>query len=257
MTRIVAIDWSGARTGAQRKIWIAEARNGNLVFLERGRDRHEVASWLIEEARQGEQLIVGMDFAFSFPAWFLDEHGCHTAPEMWRLVADKAEGWLKDCNYPFWGRPGKKRLVEKTRRLRQTETGTEAKSAFQIGGAGAVGTGSLRGMPVLDRLQREGFAVWPFTPLRPNASIAVEIYPRLWSRGVIKSNLEARHAFLNQSVRFRQLGDDVKEAMSYSEDSFDAAISALAMDTNRESLERLARVQDPILMREGIIWGVS
>lgn len=256
MTRIIAIDWSGARTGAQRKIWIAEVRHGNLVFLERGKDRDEVASWLIEEAARGEQLIVGMDFAFSFPAWFLDEHGCHTASEMWCLVAEKAEGWLKDCDYPFWGRPGKKRLVEEAKRLRQTEVGKEAKSIFQISGAGAVGTGSLRGMPVLDRLHREGFAVWPFTPLRPNASVVLEIYPRTWSPRVKKSLPHERKKWLDQP-QYQRLDSQMRLRAAFTEDSFDAAISALAMDAKRESLRQLAPAQDPVLVREGMIWGAG
>ena len=46
--------------------------------------------------------------------------------------------------------------------------GIAPKSVFQIGGAGSVGTASLRGMPVLQRLREAGFAVWPFD--RPERS---------------------------------------------------------------------------------------
>ena len=40
-------------------------------------------------------------------------------------------------------------------------TSVRPKSTFQIGGAGAVGTGSLRGMPHLLTLREAGCAVWP------------------------------------------------------------------------------------------------
>src|ERR1035438_6219537 len=40
--------------------------------------------------------------------------------------------------------------------------GIAPKSPFQIGGAGAVGTGTLRGIPELERLHEAGFRVWPF-----------------------------------------------------------------------------------------------
>jgi hypothetical protein len=254
MTRIIAIDWSGVKVGAARKIWIAEARDGDLVMLERGRDRDEVAAWLIAEAAKGDRLIVGMDFAFSFPAWFLDEYGCAEAADMWRIVAEKAEGWLAACDYPFWGRPGRRRLVEDPKRLRRTEGESSAKSVFQIGGAGAVGTGSLRGMPVLLSLLDSGFAIWPFTRTPPDVSIVVEIYPRVWSPRVKKSIRSAREDAL---ALYSGLGSQIRALAAFSEDSFDAAISALAMDARRAELKHLPVITDPTLRREGIIWSLA
>jgi catechol 2,3-dioxygenase-like lactoylglutathione lyase family enzyme len=61
---------------------------------------------------------------------------------------------------------------------------------FQIGGAGAVGTGSLRGMQHLADLAHAGFSIWPFD--RPGWPLAVEIYPRLFTPGVVKSRHRAR-----------------------------------------------------------------
>ena len=40
-------------------------------------------------------MVVGVDCCFSFPAWFLEEHGCGTVFEFWRKVAEgKGEEWL-------------------------------------------------------------------------------------------------------------------------------------------------------------------
>lgn len=68
--------------------------------------------------------------------------------------------------------------------------GIRPKSVFQIGGAGAVGTGSLRGMPILKRLRDAGFAVWPFDA--PRWPCVVEIYPRLLTGAVNKGSAGAR-----------------------------------------------------------------
>ncbi len=73
--RIIAIDWSGARQNAGKTIWLAEARDGRLARLENGRDREAIADHLIAEARRDPALVVGFDFAFSLPAWFLDGRG--------------------------------------------------------------------------------------------------------------------------------------------------------------------------------------
>src|SRR5690606_29646039 len=118
------------------------------------------------EADRGP-LVVGLDFAFSFPAWFVEGQGFSEASELWAAMhGGLAERWLQSCEPPFWGRPGKPKCGEHPH-FRRTEQdyrsrGHQAKSVFQIGGAGAVGTGSLRGMPVLHRLRRAGFTVWPF-----------------------------------------------------------------------------------------------
>ncbi len=76
--RVIAIDWSGARTGAAGKIWLAEVQDGRLLRLESGRGRDQVAEHLIAEADRDPELVVGLDFAFAFPAWFQEELGART-----------------------------------------------------------------------------------------------------------------------------------------------------------------------------------
>ena len=56
--RVIAIDWSGAKVGATKKIWLAEATaGGKLLRLETGRDRDAIAAHLIDEAHRGEPMV--------------------------------------------------------------------------------------------------------------------------------------------------------------------------------------------------------
>ena len=67
--RTIAVDWSGRKQGAARHIWAAEVAAGELVSLSNGRTGPQLAGWLVDQASAGEQLAVGLDFAFSVPAW--------------------------------------------------------------------------------------------------------------------------------------------------------------------------------------------
>jgi hypothetical protein len=200
---VLAVDWSGREVGASRHIWIAEARDGELLGLESGRSRAQVADHLLDRAERDDALTVGFDFSFSLPAWFLDARGFVDAPALWEAAATCGEDWIRECAPPFWGRPGRPRpdLPEQwrvTERAVAAVGGIRPKSTFQIGGAGSVGTGSIRGFPVLAQLQRAGFAIWPMdAPARP--PLAVEVYPRLMTGPVVKSDPPARRAYLDKN----------------------------------------------------------
>lgn len=255
--RVIAVDWSGDAVYAARKIWLAEARQGRLLRLEDGRSPSELAQHLVELARDEPEMVVGLDFAFSAPAWFLDEHGLASAPDLWRLAEHEGERWLRECAPPFWGRKGT-RALEASRQFRRTEAqlasaGARPKSIFQIAGSGAVGTGSIRGMAVLSRLSREGFSVWPFAP--PGWPRIIEIYPRLLTGAIKKRRREEREEYLRSN--YPDLGDEWRELAATSEDSFDAAISALAMSCRADELASLDWSGDEQLRREGAIWGYS
>src|SRR6185437_10689898 len=107
--RVIAVDWSGKRTGAEKTIWLAEVGDGELLRLENGRTREAVASELIQLARDPRPLVAGLDFAFSMPAWFLRELGVRSGPELWARACVDGERWLAACEPPFWGRPGRRR----------------------------------------------------------------------------------------------------------------------------------------------------
>jgi hypothetical protein len=122
---------------------------------------------------------------------------------------------------------------------------------FQVGGAGAVGTGSLRGMPELAALAESGFWIWPFgAQTWPRV---VEIYPRLLTQQVVKSRHRDRLEYLND--RFPTQSDGMRERAAGSEDAFDAAVSALVMAEHASQLEALdAAPAGSPYAREGRIW---
>lgn len=263
--RTIAVDWSGALHGERRRIWLAESRAGTasergprLVRLECGRDRRETIAALIDAAHRDPRVVVGLDFAFSGPAWFLRRLGATSARALWERVAQDGERWLATSPHPFWGRPGVRCPAFDARRPAWRATESEAvrergvgpKSVFQIGGAGSVGTGSLRGMPYLRDLQDAGFSIWPFDA--PRLPLCVEIYPRQLTGPVNKSSLVARALYLQ--ARHADQRDDLLRLAESSEDAFDAAVSALRMQRAARELAKgsLARAPDDAL--EGRIW---
>lgn len=110
-----------------------------------------------------------------------------------------------------------------------------------------MGTGSLRGMPLLTRLRDADFAIWPFDDAAP--AVAVEIYPRIFTGAVVKSDEAARRRFLANDGRVpKELVDEVASE----EDPFDAAISALVMAQHVDEL--LGLKAQPEYTLEGAIW---
>ncbi|HEV8113536.1 MAG TPA: hypothetical protein VGR31_12240 [Planctomycetota bacterium] len=255
---LVAVDWSGARSGARRALWLAEIREARLRRLECGRDREELIAHLVALAAREPRLVVGLDFAFSFPAWFLHAHGVATAPEAWELARREGETWLARCEPPFWGRRARPRpdLPPDNSSFRVTESerlpvrGIGPKSVFQIAGTGSVGTGSIRGMPKLRELSDAGFSIWPFDP--PRLPMAIEIYPRWLTGRVRKTNEVSRRLHLAVHAAY----DDpaLVELAASSEHAFDAAASAIAMGLHRGSFLELPRADDPVVLAEGRIW---
>jgi hypothetical protein len=225
--RILAVDWSGnaSRAAARKCIWIAEARDGRLFRLEGGRDCEETTELPLAEAERDPELVVGLDFAFGLPEWFTRECGASSGREVWELVARDGETWLRDPQPPFWRARKPPMAGPELRRTERdvTAPGIRPKSVFQLGGAGHVGTASLRGMPYLLRLA-ERFAIWPFDAAR--LPLVVEIYPRLFAAN-------GRPEAPNEHAR-------------------DAAASALAMSRWDGDWKRLLR--DDRYLSEGQIW---
>lgn len=256
MKRVIAVDWSGAKSGARSKIWLAEVRDGRLIRLESGRDRREVVTHLIEDAKQDPDVVVGLDFAFSFPRWFVARRGAKAIEELWKLVAERGEEWLRDSPLPFWGRAGSKKptgiehLRKTDKRASDLKKGASPKSVFQINGAGAVGTGSIRGMPHVATLRAAGFSIWPFHEVK--SPLVVEIYPRLLTGPVNKSDPSARKALL--AGGFPEIDDRLAGEAASSDDAFDAAISAVVMAHHMDEISKLTASRDPTELLEGRMW---
>lgn len=254
-SRVIAIDWSGVAGGGRETIWTAEVTNGAISTLENGRSRNRIIDWLIEVAAGDPNIVVGLDFAFAFPRWFPESRGLTSVADLWSIVASDGETWLRDCQSPFWGRPGTTKPTLPNH-FRETDVGVgrqsggQAKSVFQIGGAGAVGTGSIRGMPHLLRLRNAGFSIWPFDP--PGRPLVVEIYPRLLTGAVVKSNLDARAAYL--ADKFPSMPAALQQRAASTEDAFDAAVSALVMWRHSGELGSLTATDHASDGLEGRIW---
>jgi hypothetical protein len=252
--QIVAVDWSGAVSRPGNNMWLAVVADGRIAKLENGRNRTEVCRELLELAAKDPQTVVGLDFAFSLPSWFLSEKGLTCATDLWELAQLEGEKWLTECVPPFWGR-GSTRRPTLAAHFRWTDMqirvgGISPKSVFQIGGAGAVGTGSVRGWPYLRLLRQGGFHVWPFDD--GALPVIIEMYPRLLTGPVVKSSAQARISYLAQ---WRSAMDPEHLAnATASEDAFDAAVSALVMDTLWSKLASLPKVVDETLLMEGLIW---
>jgi hypothetical protein len=252
---VVAVDWSGAAKGSSTHIWMAHVVDGELMALRNGRSRQEVVDELVAlRLRRPGGLVVGLDFSFSFPAWFVRAQSCATVGELWVTAEREGETWLNECTSPFWGRPGRPRpaLPAHLRRAEQSISvgGISPKSAFQIGGAGAVGTGSIRGMPHLGQLRAAGFCIWPFDP--PSPWTVLEIYPRLLTGPVRKSSREHRTRYVAEAPW--SVAPRFATSIIGSEDAFDAAISALMMDDNLADLAALRQSADPVTLLEGDVW---
>ena len=299
LQRVVAIDWSGRVDAAgQRRhiwagIWTAIADGKGKFTLEAGRTREELMAWLIDMARETPRMVVSVDCCFSFPAWFLAEHGCRTVFDFWRHVATgHGERWLaRECeevarDERFWGKPHKRPAqfcgegLPKSMRLTDMENkitpkllqgdperaakvkGITPKSPFQIGGSGSVGTGSLRAMPFLLALWESGFRVWPFeSALLSGAKpqpLLVEMYTRLMTGAVAKSNEAARRAYLaakrKSDAAYAGLGHQVLAKAYGSEDTFDALVSVVEMVRYGEEFAGLKATKDKMLCLEGITW---
>jgi hypothetical protein len=301
LQRVVAVDWSGDKGPGQRKkiwagVWTASdssLKKTGRVTLESGRTREELFAWLVEMARETPRMVVGIDCCFSFPAWFLAEHGCKTVFDFWRHVADgQGERWLaRECeeiarDERFWGKPHKRPEefcgAGLHRSMRSTDMenkitpraeggdperaakmkGITPKSPFQIGGSGSVGTGSLRAMPFLLRLREAGFRVWPFESAafsgKEPRALVVEMYTRLLTGAVKKSNALARREYLlakkKMDAAYAGLSRGVMAKAMGGEDAFDALVCCMEMVRWRGEFAGLRATRDEVLRLEGITW---
>lgn len=246
--RWIGIDWSGRLAGEANHIWAAVADGEGVNDLRAGRTRKQLIAWLINEKERDPDVVVGIDFAFGLPAWFCDQHGLAGAPELWAHATEEVVArWLIECPPPFWGKPGRQRPLD-TDGFRATDRLLNAKSVFQIGGAGAVGTGSLRGWESLVALRQAGYSIWPFD--EPRLPLVIEVYPRACTGPVRKSDWRARRSWVDNVAP--NLARDLRDPIIASEDALDAFATALAM--SRDQLTDPGPPSHPLAAREGWIW---
>lgn len=263
--RVVAADWSGARepAGGIALAGVEADASGVLrVDLALPASREEAIALLVGDVRRGG-CVVGLDFAFSYPAWFVRRERSANAFEFWLRVAARGEGWLRDAPAPFrttqMGAAAAAEAESAGRPLfRPTERAVAGrrvtpKSVFQIGGNGQVGMASIRGMPYLPILRAAGAAVWPFDEPAPGQPVVVEIYPRvLYGDAVVKGSADDRVRHL--APRRTHLSAAQQQMIEKNDHAFDALASALAMWDHRAALAALPPAGGDAERLEGRIW---
>ena len=263
--RCIAVDWSGAASDIEQlaHIWIAVVESGRFLSLKNGVTRDEAVKELKKEI-ESPPVVIGLDFAFSFPKWYLDYKGLDSARGLWKVAKRKGETWLSGKCCPFWGRPGdfksRPKCLTKDRQFRQTDWDHkkyQPKSVFQVYGSGAVGTGTIRGMPKLVELQDAKATIWPFDAPRPGTANVIEIYPRLiYGKSVTNSGgvrgRDGRRNYLNRLDFY--IEKHWREIMIGSADAFDAGVSALVMSHNAGALRELKQTKESRRLLEGEIW---
>ena len=109
---------------------------------------------------------------------------------------------------------------------------------------------SVRGMPGLVRFRNAGLGIWPFDP--PSPPVVLEIYPRLLTGAVVKSDVRARVRHLEGA--YPEMDATQRAMAAASEDALDAAVSAVVMARYVDSILALPQAQDRVEALEGRMW---
>ncbi len=225
--RVVVVDWSASarpRTGRD-SIWIAAVELASGESATSNPATRAIACAELDELCRGPgATLLGVDFSLGYPAGTAEALGLSGTPwrAMWDLLSDMVVDADDNANNrfevaaelnarigpgpgPFWGCPPRRRSATLT--SRKVDSGPLAEwrtvehalrddghrpfSAWQLLGAGSVGSQSLVGIPRLARLERAWRAVgrhvevWPFGgwdggTATPDVVIA-EVWPSLHS----------------------------------------------------------------------------
>jgi precorrin-8X/cobalt-precorrin-8 methylmutase len=217
--RIVVVDWSASSTPKQGadSIWLA-IDDGHGRRLVNPSTRRAAAEELRGVILDGASTLVCVDFSVGFPAGTAARLELTGVPwrAIWDLLADEivdggdnrnnrfavAASWnerLGGGPGPFWGCPHSVASEHLTTTRPPTElptwravetalrsAGRRPFSAWQLLGAGAVGSQSLLGIPVLHALLDDAAVdVWPFTtglvpPTERSSPVVVaEVWPSM------------------------------------------------------------------------------
>jgi hypothetical protein len=104
-TRIIAVDWSGRGGRDQaRHIWLCEIIDGEVRRLECGRTRTELVDHVTALADDEGSLVVGLDFVFSTPAWYLRERNALASALVMAERADSFAGLRREPDYALEGK---------------------------------------------------------------------------------------------------------------------------------------------------------
>ena len=278
----IAVDWSGDKSKFQKGISVAQCPMGRyapkiIKAEDRYWSRSSLIKWLLKEVTEKKTLI-GFDFSFAYPFYdcFSYFPGIKDSPispyKLWKKIdninnklANFYGGgiWSEEPYSNYYNSPNLKGTLYKSRR-RFTEI--EAKNkihspspTFNCVGPGAVGTGSLAGMRVLNFLKSK-INIWPFNnSILQKKSVAVEIFPTYYFRYArVKPEKNIGYALdkINQALNHygcNSLPNDIIIG-GPDQDDADAIVSAAAMRyfSNNRNCWNVAKVSK----KEGWIFGV-
>ena len=227
--KFIGIDWSGDKNNIQKGISVAECIKGNKVpQIVKPLDhlywtRTTLIEWLYKEIKSQRNLI-GFDFAFSYPFYDRCSYfpGIKDSPinseKLWKLIEDNnsnaknfygGEIWKNKTYGKFFNSPKLKGSHFASRR-RYTERFAKKKilspsPTFNCVGPGAVGTGTLAGMRILNLLKNKT-KIWPFDELNfSTKTVIVEIFPSYYFRlSKIKPEKKVGYTIdnINKSLEF-------------------------------------------------------
>ena len=279
---IIAVDWSGDKSKFQKGISVAQCPMGRyppkiIKPEDKYWSRSSLIKWLLKEVTEKKTLI-GFDFSFSYPFYdcFSYFPGIKDSPispyKLWEKIDNinnklanfyGGEIWSKEPYSNYYNSPNLKGTLYKSRR-RFTEI--EAKNkihspspTFNCVGPGAVGTGSLAGMRVLNFLKNK-INIWPFNNIiLQKKSVAVEIFPTYYFRYArVKPEKNIGYALdkINQALSHygsNSLPQDIIIG-GPDQDDADAIVSAAAMRyfSNNRNCWNVPKVSK----KEGWIFGV-
>lgn len=204
--RFLGIDYSGEGTSTTRlprlQVFcvnaggLPEKRSSPTRSNNGGRvnwTRKEVAQLLLDEARSGHRVLVGIDHCFSFPASYFNRYRLADWPA---FLGDFVQHWplheesvsVKQLRADLSRRPADATRCGTVGEFRVCERWTSsAKCVFQFGMQGSVAHSSHTGIPWLHWLRgRAGNLLhfWPFDGWvpEPSKSVIVEVYPAILSK---------------------------------------------------------------------------
>lgn len=280
---IWSIDWSGARA-VTRGIAVARLARGTdtaeLVVPPAGARhwrRAAIVDRLAAEIESGQRLLIGFDFAFSFPAATLERLAIAAAAGMAgirdrvaAICADDPDlygGRFVAAAPPelFWRAGPRPRNWDEALRITDRRcaaaTATRPESALKLVGAKQVGLGALAGMRSLAALEARcgaALAIWPGIAPTPGASAAVEIFPTLFRRAATGRLAKLRDgAALATAMAMYESAPPAGCASGPVDDNAaDALISVAGMRATLRRGSAFRVPDDPRIAREGWIFGV-
>ena len=278
----IAVDWSGDKSKFQKGISVAQCPMGRYAPKiikpeDRYWSRSSLIKWLLKVVTD-QKTLIGFDFSFAYPFYdcFSYFPGIKDSPispyKLWKKIdninnklANFYGGgiWSEDPYSNYYNSPNLKGTLYKSRR-RFTEI--EAKNkihspspTFNCVGPGAVGTGSLAGMRVLNFLKNE-INIWPFNNnILQKKSVVVEIFPTYYFRyaGIKpEKNIGYTMSKINQALSHYDCNSLPKDIIigGPDQDDADAIVSAAAMRyfSNNRNCWNVPKVSQ----KEGWIFGV-